>query len=102
MTIKFSKLCVCWAILVPTIYSFYVVFAGATPPDSVTYCIYGLSGVELIATAVIKRAEVKTDKGETILDKAADFINEDNIEAIAESKLGVDLKRNKESKKVTK
>lgn len=90
MKIKFSKLCVCWAILVPTFYDFFVVFMGASPPDAVTYCIHGLSLGELISLALIKRTETRT-----LLDSVGSLINGENVEKIAEAKLGVDLERTK-------
>lgn len=90
MKIRFSKLCVCWAILVPTFYDFFVVYLHASPPDAVTWGLHGLSGVELIALVLIKRAEIKN-----LVDSVGELINGENIEKIAEAKLGVDLERTK-------
>lgn len=94
MKITFNKFGVCLAFFMITAYAFYVIKAGACPPDSLTYCFYGSWGLELVLLMRIhKNADDK--KGESIVDKAKHFINEDNVEAIAEKKLGVDLKRSK-------
>lgn len=93
MKIKFNKLCVCWVLLVTTTYAFYVVFTGAIPPDSVTYSLFAINGLELIMTTRIYI------NGESLSDKIKEFLNMDNAEAIAEKILDVDLKRSKNGNK---
>lgn len=89
MKIKFNKLCVCLVFLVTTTYAFYVVFTGSTPPDSVTYSLFAVNGLELIMTTRIYV------NGESLLDKIKDYFNGENAEAIAEKLIGVDLKKGK-------
>ena len=89
MKISFNKICVLWVIIVTTAYAFYVVFTGACPPDAVTYCLFGICGIELVMTMRIYI------KGESLLDKIKDYFNGENAEAIAEKLIGVELKKGK-------
>lgn len=91
MKVTFNKLAVVFAFLMIIGYTALCIFTGNFPPDMMTACWYATWLGELVILAVIH----ENGKKETVLDKAASYINEDNAEAIIEKVTGVDLKRKK-------
>lgn len=89
MKIKFNKFGVLLAFFMITAYTFYIVFTGNFPPSEVTFCWYGAWTVELILLMRIH----KSSKTESVLDKIAPYINEDNAEAVLEKLTGIKVKK---------